>query len=248
MPKTINVHFLPELVPQGLLVNKAVVIIDVLRATTTIAHALAAGARFVAPCLEVNDALQLKSELGDEAVLGGERSGVKIEGFDFGNSPAEYTPEAVEGKAVIFTTTNGTRAMKRAERASQVLLASFANFSAICRRLSAVHHIEILCAGTNREITREDVLLAGAIVDDQHHVSAQTSLNDQALLAADTWDRFRQDLADQETPLHETLRKTLGGRNLMEIGMERDVEIAAQIDTLDIVPELNLKTWRVVAT
>jgi 2-phosphosulfolactate phosphatase len=247
MAKTINVHFLPTLIPQELLAQKTVVVIDVLRATTTIAHALAAGAKSVLPCLEVAEARQRKGQVSGEVVLGGERSGVKIPGFDLGNSPAEYTPESVGGKTLLFTSTNGTRAMKRAAGATRVYLAAFVNFSAVCDRLSRHDHIEILCAGTNQEVTREDVLLAGAIVDDQHQLRAPISLNDQALLAADSWSRFRQELADHETPLHETLRSTQGGRNLIDIGLERDIEIAAQIDTLNIVPELDLKYWRITS-
>ncbi|MBP89892.1 MAG: 2-phosphosulfolactate phosphatase [Planctomycetaceae bacterium] len=247
MPKSINVHFLPELIPEQLLAKKTFVVIDVLRATTTIAHALAAGAKSVVPCLEVADVRQRKGELAGEVVLGGERDGVKIEGFDFGNSPAEYTAESVGGKTLLFTTTNGTRAMKRASGAAQVLLAAFANFSAVCDRLSREQHIEVLCAGTNQEVAREDVLLAGAIVDDQHNSDSRISMNDQALLAADSWSRFRQDLADHETPLHETLRSSRGGRNLIEIGLERDIEIAAQIDTLYVVPKLDLGAWRITS-
>lgn len=245
MPKTVNVHFLPDLIPQELLSDRTVVVIDVLRATTTIAHALAAGAKCVIPCLEVAEVRQRKPEVDGDVVLGGERGGVKIEGFDLGNSPAEYTPESVGGKTLLFTTTNGTRAMKRAAGASQVLLASFANFSAVCDRLSRERRIDILCAGTRQEVTREDVLLAGAIVDDLLQSSDAISMNDQALLAADSWSRFRQDLADHETPLHESLRRSKGGRNLIKIGMERDIEIAAQIDSLTVVPELDLKTWRI---
>ena len=245
MSKSIHVHFLPELIPQQLLAQKTVVVIDVLRATTTIAHALAAGAESVVPCLEVAEVRQRKSQSGGEVVLGGERGGTKIAGFDLGNSPSEYTPATVGGKTVLFTTTNGTRAMRRAAGAARILLAAFVNFSAVCDRLSRHDDVEILCAGTNQEVTREDVLLAGAIVDDQHRANTRISLNDQALLAADSWSRFRQDLADHETPLHETLRSTQGGRNLIEIGLERDIEIAAQIDTLEVVPELDLETWRI---
>src|SRR5205823_10380648 len=141
---------------------KTVVVIDVLRATTTIVHALAAGAREVVPCLEVEDARRIAAELGKAAILGGERRGLPIPGFDVGNSPAEYTRQRVGGKTVVFTTTNGTRAMQRCKFASRVLLGAFVNFSAVCRELAVVDHVALVCAGTDGHVTREDTLLAGA--------------------------------------------------------------------------------------
>src|SRR5262245_18694621 len=162
----LDVYLLPDLAEPAALAGKTVVVIDVLRATTTIIRALAAGAREVVPCLEVEEARRISSELGSAAILGGERGGVPIPGFDLGNSPAEYTRERVGGKTVVFTTTNGTRAMQRCKLAGRVLLGAFVNFSAICRELSGTDEIAIVCAGTDGHVTREDTLLAGAIVDD----------------------------------------------------------------------------------
>src|ERR1041384_8191351 len=109
MSRTINVHLLPILVEPHELAGKLVVVIDVLRATTMIIHALAAGAKAVIPFLEVAGARELAERLPGQAVLGGERGGNRIAGFDLGNSPLEYTPAAVGGKTLVFTTTNGTR-------------------------------------------------------------------------------------------------------------------------------------------
>lgn len=248
MTYTINVHFLPELVDQGQLTDKTVVVIDVLRATTTIAYALAAGASCVVPCLEVDEARQLRARFGDDAVLGGERGGVKIEGFDFGNSPSEYTAATIGGKTLIFTTTNGTRAMQTAVGARRVLLAAFVNLSAVCDRLAGEDRIEIVCAGTNRQITREDVLLAGAIGEQLTRGKPRPVLNDQATIALESWSRFSRELAEHKIPLHETLRNSCGARNLIEIGLERDIEIAAQLDKLEVVPELDLVRWRITSS
>jgi 2-phosphosulfolactate phosphatase len=104
-------------------------------------------------------------------VLGGERGGKRIEGFDLGNSPAEYKPALVAGKTVLFTTTNGTRAMQMCRQAQKVLIGSFANFSAMCRELGKLDHVDILCAGTDGQITREDVLFAGAVIEDLRRTS-----------------------------------------------------------------------------
>src|SRR5215471_15948471 len=109
MSRPILVHLLPTLVEPAELRDGVAVVIDLLRATSTIVHALAAGAKAVVPCGEIDEAWQVaaRSQPGS-FVLGGERGGLKISGFDLGNSPSEYTREAVAGNRVIFTTTNGT--------------------------------------------------------------------------------------------------------------------------------------------
>src|SRR5438067_1101114 len=238
----LDVYLLPDLVESAALAGEMVVVIDVLRATTTIIHALAAGAKEVVPCLEVEDARRIAAGLSGGAILGGERGGVPIPGFDLGNSPAEYTRERVGGKTVVFTTTNGTRAMQRCKLASRVLLGAFVNFSAGCRELAGHDQLALVCAGTDGHVTREDTLLAGAIVDDATR-SKKLQLNDQALLAADAWQTAVRLMTDR--PLGMMLRESRGGRNLIDTGQENDIDLAAQIDRFDVVPELDLQTWRV---
>jgi 2-phosphosulfolactate phosphatase len=240
--RQIDVFLLPALVEPRALTGKTVVVIDVLRATTTMVHALAAGAVEVAPFLNVEDARRLAEQIGNKAVLGGERGGVPIPGFDLGNSPAEYTRDRVGGKSVVFTTTNGTRALERCKLAKRVLIGAFANFSAVCRELSDVSDVAIVCAGTDGHVTREDTLLAGAIVTELAREKL-AQLNDQALLAADAWQTAVRLLTDR--PLGMMLRDSRGGRNLIDTGQENDIDLAAQIDRFDVVPELDLKSWRV---
>ncbi|MCE9525573.1 MAG: 2-phosphosulfolactate phosphatase [Planctomycetales bacterium] len=240
MPRTIDVHLLPALVEPHELAGKAVVVIDVLRATTTIIHALAAGAKEVIPLLEVEEARQIAAKMPGQAVLGGERGGQRIEGFELGNSPLEYTSAAVGGKTLIFTTTNGTRAMLRCKQARRILIAGFVNFSAVCRELAEEEQIDIVCAGTDGHVTREDTLLAGAIVEE----AGQALRNDQAEIAADAWRTAVGTLSGRD-PLAAALRESRGGRNLIEIGQGDDIDLAAQIDRFDIVPELDIAAWRI---
>lgn len=255
MPRSIHVHLLPTLVEPHELAGKTVVVIDVLRATTTIIHALAAGAKEVIPLLEIEEAHRLAAKLSGQAVLGGERGGQRIECFDLGNSPLEYTPAAVRGKTVVFTTTNGTRAMLRCAQARRILIAGFVNFSAVCRELADEKQIDIVCAGTDGHVTREDTLLAGAIVEecrsslpDVPGVNmtrlGETAYNDQAEIAADAWRTAVGTLSGRD-PLAAALRESRGGRNLIEIGQEDDIDLAAQIDRFDIVPELDIAAWRI---
>jgi 2-phosphosulfolactate phosphatase len=235
MQQEIRVHFLPVLVEPSALAGRTVLVVDILRATTTILHALAAGAVEVRAVEKVEEALELAKTLKTPYLLGGERGGVKIEGFDLGNSPEEYGEQNVVGKTVIFTTTNGTKAMKHARLAKKCFVGAFVGFSALCRAIQQEPRIDILCAGTDNQVTREDVLFAGAVVDDlglAKGVSIQ--LNDQAAIALDAW---RAAKSEWQTPrlLLDRLRASLGGRNVIEIGQERDIEIAAEIDKFDVV-------------
>jgi 2-phosphosulfolactate phosphatase len=242
--RNISVHLLPDLVEPSQLAGKTAVVIDVLRATTTVVTALASGAREVLPCLEVADA-RAKAEGVENPLLGGERGGLRIEGFQLGNSPSEYNERTVKGRTVIFTTTNGTRAMMRCKLAKRVLIAAFVNLSAVCRELAGEREIEIVCAGTDGHVTREDTLLAGAIVDDLTRLAGvESKTNDQADIAADAW-RAAVGQLTGNSPLSQALRASRGGRNLIEIGQENDIDLAAEIDRFDLVPELDLNTWRI---
>jgi len=239
----IHAHLLPALTTPAELTGQVVVVIDVLRATTTIAHALAAGAACVIPCLEV-EAARLRAAEIEGALLGGERNGVAIEGFDCGNSPLDYTAAKVAGRTIVFTTTNGTRAMMLCKQAERVLTGAFVNFSAICDEVSRYESVHLLCAGTNGEVTREDALFAGAVASEIAQQRGNVQLNDQAAIASSAWRECTAELASP-TQLLEALRASRGGRNMIDIGRDRDIEIAAQIDRFEIAPALNLQTWRI---
>lgn len=254
MPESLHVHLLPALVAPEALAGRTAVVIDVLRATTTIVTALASGAAEVIPCLEVEDARRRAAELPGECILGGERGGLRIEGFALGNSPAEYRPDVVGGKRVVFTTTNGTRAMLHCRQAQRVLVAAWVNFSSLCQLLAQERHVDVVCAGTDGQVTREDTLLAGAIVDDlmksggevRGHVGRKPEivLNDQAEIACDAWRAAVGQMTGQSL-LTSQMRRSLGGRNLIEIGQENDIELAAQIDHYDLIAELDLQAWSI---
>jgi 2-phosphosulfolactate phosphatase len=234
---TAHVHLLPELVSEEQLAGKLAVVIDVLRATTTIVYALAAGARQVIPCLTVEDARRAAQEqVGQSVVLGGERQGIRIEGFDLGNSPGEYSAATVGGRTVVFTTTNGTRAMLRCRHASQVLLAAFANRSAVLAALASEPCVHIVCAGTGGMVTREDVLVAGSLVAGLTSGSSKWELNDEAVIARDAW----RAVGGEADALLHALEASQGGRNLLREGFPHDIATAAQIDRFDVLPRL---TW-----
>lgn len=244
MPGSISAYFLPELVSPDDLRAMTVVVIDVLRASTTITTALAAGARQIIPCREIDDARRIAAEFGGDCLLGGERGGLPIDGFDLGNSPAEYNRERVAGKTIVFTTTNGTKAMQRCRLADTVVIGSFVNLAAVCRLLNGVAEVALLCAGTGGEITAEDVFLAGAVVDCVSAVDLPGPiLNDQAVLARDAW---RCESSTEAVALTRRLAQSRGGRNLSGIGLAGDITCAAEANKFDVVPRLDLDTWRIV--
>ncbi|MBA2117075.1 2-phosphosulfolactate phosphatase [Bremerella alba] len=241
--KRIDVFLLPALIGETDLSGGAAVVIDVLRATTTITHAIAHQADCVVPLLTIDEA-KGEGTKNPSALMGGERGGQKIDGFDLGNSPAEYPESVVGGKKILFTTTNGTKAMQACRTAAEIYIAGFVNLTAVCNKLADCPHIFVVCAGTAGEITREDVLLAGAIVD---HLSTDATepmqLNDQAQIAADAWLESKTELTT--TTLADRLKQSRGGRNVLRLGQENDIDIAATLDKFDVVPMLNPKTWEI---
>jgi 2-phosphosulfolactate phosphatase len=237
MNRELFVHLLPELVESGRL-EGVVVVLDVLRASTTITQALAAGAASVVPCASVDEARRIAAtHPGGSTLLGGERGGTLIDGFDLDNSPASYTRDVVEGKTIVFTTTNGTRALKHAGSARRRLVGAFVNASFVIdlllRESDCVH---LLCAGTNGRISSEDVLCAGALAHGFRLATGQAAaaFDDQTQIAI----RFYESCAADPVRFRTTMRTSYGGRNLHELGLEADIDIAAGWDLLPIVPEL----------
>ncbi len=252
----LNVYALPALVPPEQLSDGTAVVIDVLRASTTIVHALEAGAREVLPCQDIEKAHLLASQYpANQIVLGGERGGLLIEGFDLGNSPSEYTPFSVGEKTVIFTTSNGTQAIVKCRDARRVLIGAFVNVTAVLEQLLAEECVHLVCAGTNGDYSRDDILLAGMLVERLQRQSGLIyRMNAQALTAKENWlSSFTVPAAVGGEPLPaerlaKELRSSAGGKNLVSVGLEQDILTAAQIDQFAVVPKLVAGEMRIVAT
>jgi 2-phosphosulfolactate phosphatase len=242
----LNVYNLPNQVAAEDLASSSVIVIDLLRATSTICYAIAAGAREVVPFREIAEALAAANRAGrDQVLLAGERRGILIEGFDLGNSPTEFTPERVAGRRVLMTTTNGTWALYHARLARRVLIGAIVNLSAIVASVKDEPHVAILCAGTDGKETLEDILAAGAMVDKLTAAPAHHwKLNDAATAAAREWRLLAGKAEIADRPINKqfalTLRDTLGGRNLIEVGNDADLPDCAQIDLFKTVPELDV--------
>lgn len=210
------------------------VVIDVLRATSVLATALAAGASEVFTCVDIAAAMQLAQRLAPRPLLCGERECQRIENFDLGNSPAEYTLAVVANRSLVMTTTNGTRAIEAAKGADEIVAASFVNLAAVTAYLAKFSTLHLICAGTNRHITGEDVLLAGAILDRLASVTSITIGNDSCRIAQGYWcDCLAR---SPSVDLASEFRTTLGGRNLIAAGYDADLRLCAQLDAIEIVP------------
>lgn len=240
-------HELFHRMPTGATAGGIAVVIDVLRASTTMITALAHGAAAVEPVADLAEARRRAGALGTPALLGGERGGVRIDGFDLGNSPAEYTADRVAGRTVVITTTNGTAALAACAAAREVLVGAIVNRTAVAaaaRRLAAATGsgaVHLVCAGTDGAVTAEDVLAAGAILDAaaRDGSAGGDELDAAAMTARDAFRRLATECHDLPTALAGAFATSPGGANLVTLGMAADLGLCARIDALPVVPRLD---------
>lgn len=228
----VDVFFSPAVVDEASVEGRTVVVVDVIRATSCIVEALANGARGIFPTVLPEEAVKLASSLGrEDTLLCGERKGLKIEGFDLGNSPREYVAEVVQGKQIVLSTTNGTRAFLAAEDAQRILAASFLNLTAVVQALEGVEDLVVVCAGKENRFSMDDALCAGVLLQRLREAGTETGiLNDGG--------RVVLDLAEKYAPTEAFLRSTKAGKALEEIGMDGDLAFCASVDRHAIVPEM----------
>jgi 2-phosphosulfolactate phosphatase len=228
--------------------GKTAIVIDVLRATSVITTALFNGAEKVISVPSVDDALNLAGEYEGGALLGGERGGVKIPGFDLGNSPLEYKKELVAGKTVILTTSNGTRAIKASENAEHVLIGCFLNASAVAEKaLELASRIEspcvvVVCAGTLGEFSLDDAACAGLIVD---YLASILEREKETSKFSDLAFACRELFLKYQNDLKALISHAAHYRRLIRLGFERDIYYCLQMDVIDCVPVYDRKTSEV---
>jgi 2-phosphosulfolactate phosphatase len=230
----VDVMFGPAVLPPAEWHGRVVVVLDVLRASTTIATALSHGARAVIP-VESSDEVITRSKAFErsEVILAGERKSMRIPGFDLGNSPLEFTPEAVEGKTILFTTSNGTNALLAVQGAREVIVGSFVNFSAVAAMLRAAAREKIdlsfVCAGSEKQFSLEDAVCAGRFVRSLGRRLSQATVNDAARAALTLEKKYGGDLP-------KMFHAATHGRALAEAGFEEDLNACAAVDSHPVVP------------
>ncbi len=212
--------------------DTTVIVVDVLRATSSIISAINGGAVKVVPTVDAGDAVALAQRLGArECVLGGERGGVKINGFDLGNSPEEYLSRTVRNKTVIISTTNGTGALHSVRSADKILLGAMINRTAAAKAAAAEgNDILIVCAGTDGQPSADDLLTSGALID-AVRVYADIrpgELTDMAILCETLYNNWKEGSFD--------LSKTFHYARLSAMGFDEDVKFCFTPDTTDTVP------------
>lgn len=214
------------------------VVFDVLRATSTLLAALANGARRVHPVVTIEEARALRRAKYPDALLGGERDGVRIEGFDLGNSPREYTAEAVAGRDIISTTTNGTVALRACAGAREVMAGAWVNLDVLAfwlrQRLAVLEHLVLICAGTGEEFALEDGLAAGGLISrltTQANAMGPVKMDDAGLALVSMYEVMGRE------PL-SAMRLSANGRRLEEIGLGADVQWCAATSRLPWVAVL----------
>lgn len=233
----VTVYFSPNHLDELELRDKIVVVIDVLRASTTITYAMRAGAREVIPVASVDQAMKIVGNLhSTSTLLCGERGGKRIEGFKLGNSPSEYTEEAVDGRVLILTTTNGAVALTKAKHARHCYVGGFVNLSATIEALFTHPTIQqeqvvILCSGRSAEFSLEDATCAGMFITKLLERVPGVQLNDAARGSLSVLREYGGDI-------YKTLRESEHGRSLAELGFEDDIRMSSEIDSVPLVPVL----------
>ena len=206
--------------------HKNVVVIDILRATTTICVAFANGAREILPVAKPEEAAAMQ-QMG--WIAAAERMGETVSGFDLGNSPQDYTRERVAGQKIALTTTNGTRALQMCSAAKHVWVGSFLNLQTLCDRLLADNNdLLLFCAGWKDKFNLEDTLFAGAVA--QVLRDRFTITDDATLAAMDLYEKVR-------TALPEYLQKASHVIRFNSLHIESDLEACLKINTLNVLPE-----------
>lgn len=227
---SLHTVFSPSLLELYDVEDAIVVVIDVLRATSTIATALFNGAKAVVPVLEINTCISVSKDLG--GITAGERDGKIAEGLQYGNSPFEYPREFIEGKILVLTTTNGTRLLHMAlvKGASHIITGSFPNISMVCDYLVAKKKPVILgCAAWKNRVNIEDTLFAGAVISRiKEHFSIQC---DSSQIAETLYQTAKGDLYGFLKEQNASHYRRLAG-----FGLEKDLRYCLQPDVANVLP------------
>jgi 2-phosphosulfolactate phosphatase len=226
----ITVYVSSKYFKAGELADKTAVIIDLLRASSTMVTAIQNGCDRIIPAISPNEAVKIKKASEGDVLLGGEMNAEKIQGFDFGNSPLEYTEDAIAEKTIAYTTANGTVAVKRCEEASEILIGCILNAQAVAgKAVEPERDLALVCAGTRGKFSTDDVLAAGCIIDRILAIDPQAQLDDLGKVALKLYRSAKGDLLS-------VLSGSTHYEHLVELGMRDDIAFCVQEDKYPVVP------------
>ena len=227
----LDVYFSAQSFRESDVRGKTVVVIDILRASSTIVTALAHGARGVIPVRDMASASKISKSLNSPSyMMAGEKDGVKIEGYDLGNSPLDFTGETVGGKTIILNTTNGTKAIKRSGLAKNILIGSFLNLQTVVNYLKQIdHEAVLLCSGWRGRLSMEDLLCAGSIIYEITDGHLPTGARDGAQVAFGLYEKFRDDIEG-------CIKRSDYAERLRDIVHVDDITFCCRRDEMQILP------------
>jgi 2-phosphosulfolactate phosphatase len=225
MPE-INVFLTPELANPKVLKDSTCVVVDILRATSSWVTALGNGARLIRPVISLKGCLALSKK---GFLTAAERGGKKVNGFDLGNSPLEYTAEKVSGQKIAVTTTNGTRTVNFASAGKEVFIGAYLNLKALHQALRIKDSIAVLCSGWDGKPGLEDILFAGELVSllsNSHQIT-----EDAALISFELYKKAKQNR-------YFFLSQAIHVKRLLKLGLKKDIQYCLKKDIFDVVPRL----------
>ena len=227
----LNVLFSPLNADELYFTQKTTVVIDVLRASTTIVTALSNGAREVIPVGTVEFAVKASGGMFDgQTLIGGERNTKRIEGFALGNSPLEYKQNVVANKTIVFYTTNGSKAIARAKFSQSLFVCAFNNLLGIAQHLVKINKdVEILCAGHNNLFSLEDTVCAGMLISKIKKTNRSAKISDSSRAALALYEKF-------DDNIQKMLEDTEHGKRLIQNGFKNDIEFCSRYNITKNIP------------
>jgi len=228
----IDIQLLPSPLDSDTLIDRTVVVIDVLRATSVMVQAISQGALEILPLASAEEAFRMAKVFPPGSILlGGERESRKVPGFDLGNSPKEYVAERVRGKRLILATTNGTKAFHLVSSGKEILVGSFFNIGAVAQRcLESYRDLLIFPSGDEGDFSLEDTICGGMLIELITRKGRKSiSLTDASCSAQILYQRFKDNLLEAFHLSHH-------GKELINRGFEDDLVYCAQIDITCLVP------------
>jgi len=237
----LDVLFSPVQADELFFTGKTTVVIDVLRASSTIITALSNGAKEVVPVGTGEFAVKVSGGIfGGQTLLGGERNTKKIEGFALGNSPSEYTKEIVSGKTIVFYSTNGSRAIVKAKYSANLFVCSFNNLSALSEHLIKMNEdVIILCSANNNFFCIEDSVCAGMLVNGLLAENKKVELTDASISAMTLFNSLGKNI-------FKMLSEADHGRLLIDNGFKDDLNACAELDNTEVIPFYSGNTLKVL--
>lgn len=225
----ISVYATPDSIMEKDLKDQAIVVVDVLRATSTMISALYNGCKEVIPVTEIEEAINMSKNYDkDSYLLCGERNAQPIEGFHLSNSPLEYKREIVEGKTILFTTTNGTRAMRMTSDARSVVACSMINVDAVAEYILDLGCDTVfVCAGTEGRFSLDDCITAGAVIS-RIKSKKDVDMDDLAIVAVTAYDNACG-------RIHEVLKDTVHYKKLAALGLTEDLGYCLRENTAPVI-------------